>query len=257
MNTITSFYKKGLKRGFTLIELLVVIAIIGLLSTIIAAPITQARKKGRDGKKVADIRQIVNALQQYADDNNGGYPDLIDNMVPKYLSNVPPNAKTGALAKDKYMYVIYTDTTVPGHTRNLGFHLGSKLEAVSLSLKDDRDCMGIGVVDDLHHFCLDIANIQSADQANASSTASNCNGLCSASFANWVDGAQNLASMAYPVGINPDDIGLRVGDNTPGNGSSSFKEDFSGGNADELANCDASTLDDVNSTTTCVYDVTN
>ena len=137
---MTNTFKKKVFRGFTLIELLVVIAIIGLLSTVIAAPITQARKKGRDGKKVADMRQIVSALQQYADDNAGKYPNDIANLVPQYLANLPVNAASSTLQKDKYMYVPYVDATAG----NVGFHVGVKLEATNQALGDDRDCTGIG-----------------------------------------------------------------------------------------------------------------
>ena len=254
MNTITSFYKKGLK-GFTLIELLVVIAIIGLLSTIIAAPITQARKKGRDGKKVADLRQMVNSLQQYADDNNGQYPYSISLMTPKYLSNIPPNAEDETLAKDKYMYVVYSDTDVFSEATNasstIGFHLGTKMEAISLSLKDDRDCMGVGdVVSSGNHYCVDVASIQAATQSSASSTATN---LGQTGFANWVSDVNSSNNTGvFPLGITTGDIGSRAAV-----ASSSFFQDFSGGFDDELANCDASTLDDNTATTTCVYDVTN
>ncbi len=250
MNTITSFYKKGLRRGFTLIELLVVIAIIGLLSTIIAAPITQARKKGRDGKKVADIRQMVNALQQYADDNNSQYPYSIEDMKPKYLSNTPPNAQPTALAKDKYMYVVYGDTgiIISGVTTTVGFHLGSKMEAVSLSLKDDRDCMGVGdTVSSDNAYCVDIASVQSADQDDVEAVATNYG----VGFANWVTSVVSTAGV-LPVGVLPNDVGDRTGV-----ASSSFKNDFSGGWDDELSDCDASTEDTDTSTTTCVYDVTN
>ena len=61
--------KKGF-RGFTLIELLVVIAIIGLLSTIIATPIQNARKKAKDAKKVSELKALELALDQYAEANN-------------------------------------------------------------------------------------------------------------------------------------------------------------------------------------------
>ena len=60
---------KNNKKGFTLIELLVVISIIGLLSTISVVALNGARKKGRDAKRVGDIRQIQTALELYFNDN--------------------------------------------------------------------------------------------------------------------------------------------------------------------------------------------
>ncbi len=132
-----TFTKKGL-RGFTLIELLVVIAIIGLLSTVIAAPITEARKKGRDSKKISDIRSIVTALNIYADDNGGQYPTAIDNLVPRYLPNLPTGAATSTLGRDKYMYVVYQEGG-----RNVAYHIGTKLEAGNQALNDDADCGGM------------------------------------------------------------------------------------------------------------------
>jgi len=63
-----------LHRAFTLIELLVVIAIIGLLSTIAVVALNSTRSKTRDTKRIADIRQIMTAMQIYYD-ANGQFPD--------------------------------------------------------------------------------------------------------------------------------------------------------------------------------------
>lgn len=63
------------ERGFTLIELLVVIAIIGLLSSVILASLNGARKKGRDARRSADLKETQLALELYYS-NNGSYPVL-------------------------------------------------------------------------------------------------------------------------------------------------------------------------------------
>lgn len=60
-------------KGFTLIELLVVISIVSLLSSTVLATTNLARAKARDAQRVAQLRQIQNALEQYYDDH-GFYP---------------------------------------------------------------------------------------------------------------------------------------------------------------------------------------
>src|SRR5205809_311042 len=107
----THFLKKNL-RGFTLIELLVVIAIIGLLATIIVNPIQNARKKARDAKKVAELKAVETALEQYADANQGQYPANPTVLAPQFIP-VLPNSLTGTggvVAKDRINYVQYTST---------------------------------------------------------------------------------------------------------------------------------------------------
>lgn len=61
------------KKGFTLIELLVVLLIIGLLATISIVALGTARQKGRDTRRLTDIKGIQNSLELYFLDNNG-YP---------------------------------------------------------------------------------------------------------------------------------------------------------------------------------------
>ena len=135
-------------RGFTLIELLVVIAIIGLLSTIIAAPIQNARKKARDAKKIAEIKAIQLALDQYAEANAGQYPPQLQPLTPTYMPVLPSFASTSLTTvadKDNFLYSAYRvhGGPVPSGLY-FGYHLGVHLENFSQGLDNDRDCLGAG-----------------------------------------------------------------------------------------------------------------
>lgn len=61
-------------KGFTLIELLVVIAIIGILSAVVLFSLNDARSSARDTRRIADLRQVQLALEQYYNENDQ-YPD--------------------------------------------------------------------------------------------------------------------------------------------------------------------------------------
>lgn len=83
------------KRGFTLIEVLVVVAIIGILSSIVLASMSGARSKGRDAKRVADIKQLQLALQLYYD-GSGYYPLALSDLTStNYISSIPSDPTSG------------------------------------------------------------------------------------------------------------------------------------------------------------------
>jgi len=54
-----------MRRGFTLVELLVVVAIISMLFSIIFINLRAARTRARDARRVANIKEIRNALALY------------------------------------------------------------------------------------------------------------------------------------------------------------------------------------------------
>ena len=127
-------------KGFTLIELLVVIAIIGLLSSIVLASLNSARKKSRDARRVADIKQIQVALEMYFDANNGSYPPgtSLTALAPTYISSLPKDP----LGTD-YRYQAIDNITHGAACSSAPctyYHLGASLEDdTNAALKSDAD----------------------------------------------------------------------------------------------------------------------
>ena len=106
-----------LKKGFTLIELLVVIGILAVLLAITLIAINPARQfaQANDTKRRSDVNAILNAVHQYAVNNNGVLPATIPGtataisntltgfcagLVPTYIAALPsdPTAGTGTAA---------------------------------------------------------------------------------------------------------------------------------------------------------------
>jgi len=62
------------RRGFTLIELLVVIAIIAILAAILFPVFAKAREKARQSSCLSNVKQIMLAVLQYAQDYDETLP---------------------------------------------------------------------------------------------------------------------------------------------------------------------------------------
>jgi len=56
---------KKFRKGFTLIEMLIVITIIALLASLILVGMGGARAKTRDARRIADLHNVMNALELY------------------------------------------------------------------------------------------------------------------------------------------------------------------------------------------------
>lgn len=117
------------KRGFTLIELLVVIAIIGILASIVMVSLSSARGKGRDAKRVADIKNLELSLKLYYSDNLK-YPTTLTPLTPNYLPKLPTDPTTNA----NYFYA-----ALGSGTSCTSFHLGAAIEASPTVLSQDVD----------------------------------------------------------------------------------------------------------------------
>ena len=86
------------RRGFTLIELLLVIGIIAILASIVIVAINPTKQLGdaRDAQRRSDVNTILNAVYQYAIDNNGNLPSGIPTTTPKVICQVDVDPTTCA-----------------------------------------------------------------------------------------------------------------------------------------------------------------
>ncbi len=67
-------------KGFTVLELLIVIAIIGVLASIVLVSVSAARNNAKNAGHIQNLIQIRNALELYAADHDGNYPDTHQNQ---------------------------------------------------------------------------------------------------------------------------------------------------------------------------------
>lgn len=104
------------QKGFTLVEMLIVVAIIGLLSSTILIGLGPARAKARDTRRIADLRQIQNGLENYYSDKStypgsrvspgGTSEDLYNEIIGLPLD--PFSAKYGYIRVSNRSYVLGT-----------------------------------------------------------------------------------------------------------------------------------------------------
>ncbi len=101
------------KKGFTLIELLVVVAIIGLLASIILASLNVARQKGRDARRIADLKDIQTALELYYSNHNAYPISATEASTPTALAAVVTDGDMSTIPDDplggSYHYEYITD----------------------------------------------------------------------------------------------------------------------------------------------------
>lgn len=129
------------KKGFTILELLIVVAIIGLLSAVVLASLNSSRSKGRDAKRIEEIRQVINALElhysatgQYLSRAQFRNTDKATNPLSKYLWPIPRDPKTGNF----YDYTgIRRTSSVDSPC--IGYHIGGTFENNHKLLQSDSD----------------------------------------------------------------------------------------------------------------------
>lgn len=141
-------------RGFTLIEVLIVVFIIGLLASVVLVGLGAFRQRGRDARRIADLRSTQNGLELYYS-KNGLYPASSDWTTLKNeltgagigVNNIPNDPSGGSTA---YQY------GSDGQSYVLWAHLEDKNNQV---LKEDVDGDQFGIDcgpagDDDEYYCI-------------------------------------------------------------------------------------------------------
>jgi len=99
--------------GFTLVELLVVIGIIALLISILLPSLSKARETANRAKCASNLRQIGQAMQLYANENNYAFPRGM------YAGAVALQGKLSNITQDNGTSLPFGPTPAPTATNNV------------------------------------------------------------------------------------------------------------------------------------------
>ncbi|MEI6528746.1 MAG: prepilin-type N-terminal cleavage/methylation domain-containing protein [bacterium] len=129
------------KKGFTLLEILLVVGIIAILAGIVILAINPTRQLGqaRNAQRRSDVLTIMNAVYQYAIDNQGNVPNTIPTnaatsticifgtagLIDKTAAGGHVDLYTSLVgATSTYITAVPSDPNINSSDSETGYHIG-------------------------------------------------------------------------------------------------------------------------------------
>lgn len=130
------------RAGFTLAEMMVVIVILGLLATLVVTNVMKNLGQAMGGKVANDLVAIESALENYAINNSGRYPDSLEPLVTPDV-NGHTYLKGTILPRDPWKNEYQYEPPGPGQPQPKIYTLGKDMQPGGEG--DDRDVDNIMV----------------------------------------------------------------------------------------------------------------
>lgn len=95
---------KNFKEAFTIVELMIVLSIIGIMLTIITQKHIFVYNRAKDAALMINLHTLRNAVYRASLENNGIFPQSLDELYPKFLNKKPELYWVGSNGKGIIKY---------------------------------------------------------------------------------------------------------------------------------------------------------